>query len=276
MKCKYCGGDVTLQDHFCPHCGRPVDQAIRHQKEMREYETEFEATKREAINKISVSSGGGTAVGIRLAIIVALTIALIWMLINLNSYDINQRKEKRLANANYDAYVEQIEQYIADRDFVALSRFENKHNLDWNDKYKEYRDIFYAASSYEYIYRGILETAFLLKDARSLYYAENLSENVNRFYEQILSDRSTYSDADPGKTEAAYNEMEQDMLTLLQKYLHISKEDADSMRELSKSRRKVLIEQALDARIVGITGVGLSEMKAAELPELQPAQEVEK
>lgn len=276
MKCKYCGGDVTLQDHFCPHCGRPVDQALRHQKEMREYETEFEETKREAINKISVSSGGGTAVGIRLAIIVALTIALIWMLINLNSYDINQRKEKRLANANYDAYVEQIEQYIADRDFVALSRFENKHNLDWNDKYKEYRDIFYAASSYEYIYRGILETAFLLKDARSLYYAENLSENVNRFYEQILSDRSTYSDADPEKTEAAYNEMEQDMLTLLQKYLHISKEDADSMRELSKSRRKVLIEQALDARIVGITGVGLSEMKAAELPELQPAQEVEK
>ena len=149
MKCKYCGGDVTLQDHFCPHCGRPVDQALRHQKEMREYETEFEETKREAINKISVSSGGGTAVGIRLAIIVALTIALIWMLINLNSYDINQRKEKRLANANYDAYVEQIEQYIADRDFVALSRFENKHNLDWNDKYKEYRDIFYAASSYE-------------------------------------------------------------------------------------------------------------------------------
>ena len=276
MKCKYCGGDVTLQDHFCPHCGRPVDQALRHQKEMREYETEFEETKREAINKISVSSGGGTAVGIRLAIIVALTIALIWMLINLNSYDINQRKEKRLANANYDAYVEQIEQYIADRDFVALSRFENKHNLDWNDKYKEYRDIFYAASSYEYIYRGILETAFLLKDARSLYYAENLSENVNRFYEQILSDRSTYSDADPEKTEAAYNEMEQDMLTLLQKYLHISKEDADSMRELSKSRRKVLIEQALDARIVGITGVGLSKMKAAELPELQPAQEVEK
>ena len=276
MKCKYCGGDVTLQDHFCPHCGRPVDQALRHQKEMREYETEFEETKREAIDKISISSGGGTAVGIRLAIIVALTIALIWMLINLNSYDINQRKEKKLANANYDAYVEQIEQYIADRDFVALSRFEDKHNLDWNDKYKEYRDIFYAASSYEYIYRGILETAFLLKDARNLYYAENLSENVNRFYEQILSDRSTYSDADPEKTEAAYNEMEQDMLTLLQKYLHISKEDADSMRELSKSRRKVLIEQALDARIVGITGVGLSEMKAAELPELQPAQEVEK
>ena len=48
MKCKYCGGDVTLNDHFCPNCGRPVDQAQRHQKEMREYETEFEETKQQS------------------------------------------------------------------------------------------------------------------------------------------------------------------------------------------------------------------------------------
>lgn len=276
MKCKYCGGDVTLQDHFCPHCGRPVDQAIRHQKEMREYETEFEATKREAINKISVSSGGGTAVGIRLAIIVALIAALIWMLINLNAYDINDRKEKKLANANYDAYVEQIEQYIADTEFMALSRFADKHRLDMNDKYKQYRDIFYAAGDYEYVYLGILETAYLANDTRNLYYAENLSENVNRFYEYILTERSAYSDADPEKTSAAFKEMEQDIAVLLQKYLHLSKEDTDSLRELSKSRRKVLIEQALDARIVSVTGVGLSEMNAVELPQLQPAQEVEK
>ena len=126
------------------------------------------------------------------------------------------------------------------------------------------------------MYRGIIETAYLAKDTRNLYYAENLSENVNRFYEYILTDRSTYSDNDPEKTKAVYNDMEQDMAVLLQKYLHLSKEDTDSMRELSKSRRKVLIEQALDARIVGITGVGLSEMNAAELPKLQPAQEVEK
>ena len=276
MKCKYCGGDVTLQDHFCPHCGRPVDQAIRHQKEMREYETEFEATKREAINKISVSSGGGTAVGIRLAIIVALIAALIWMLINLNAYDINDRREKKLANANYDAYGEQIEQYIADTEFMALSRFADKHRLDMNDKYKQYRDIFYAAGDYEYVYLGILETAYLANDTRNLYYAENLSENVNRFYEYILTERSAYSDADPEKTSAAFKEMEQDLAVLLQKYLHLTKEDTDSLRELSKSRRKVLIEQALDARIVSVTGVGLSEMNAVELPQLQPAQEVEK
>ena len=152
----------------------------------------------------------------------------------------------------------------------------SRTGLDFNDKYKAYRDIFYAVDYYDYVYRGIIETAYLAKDTRNLYYAENLSENVNRFYEYILTDRSTYSDNDPEKTKAVYNDMEQDMAVLLQKYLHLSKEDTDSMSELSKSRRKVLIEQALDARIVGITGVGLSEMNAAELPKLQPAQEVEK
>ena len=79
MKCKYCGGDVTLDDHFCPHCGRPVDQSQRHHQEMKQYETEFEETRQEALEKISVSSGGGTAVGIRLAAIIVLVIALIFV-----------------------------------------------------------------------------------------------------------------------------------------------------------------------------------------------------
>ena len=275
MKCKYCGGDVTLQDHFCPHCGRPVDQALRHQKEMREYETEFEETKREAINKISVSSGGGTAVGIRLAVIVALTIALIWMLINLNSYDINQRKEKKLANANYDAYVEQIEQYLADRDYTQLSVFVDKHELDMNDKYDDFRWIFYGARDYKNIFEALLETAYIGKDTRNLYYAERLSDYVNQFYEDILSDSYTRLSEDPGKTEAVYNEMEADVAVLLQKYLRLTKEETDSLRGLTKSRRTVLIEQALDEKIVSVTGVGLSEMNKVELPEVEAAQEAD-
>ena len=56
MKCKYCGGDVSLDDHFCQHCGRPVDQAQRHRMEMEQYETEFEETKQEALEKI-ISDG---------------------------------------------------------------------------------------------------------------------------------------------------------------------------------------------------------------------------
>ena len=253
MKCKYCGGDVTLNDHFCPSCGRPVDQAQRHQKEMREYETEFEETKQQAMNELAANSGGGTAVGIRLFIIAALVVLLFWMFINLDGYNMNQKREKKAANKNYEAYVEQIDQYLADRD----------------DKYDDFRWIFYGARDYKNIFEALLETAYIGKDTRDLYYAERLSDYVNQFYEDILSDSYTRLSEDPGKTEAVYNEMEADLAVLLQKYLRLTKEETDSLRGLTKSRRTVLIEQALDEKIVSVTGVGL------ELPEVEAAQEAD-
>ena len=238
MKCKYCGGDVTLNDHFCPSCGRPVDQAQRHQKEMREYETEFEETKQQAMNELAANSGGGTAVGIRLFIIAALVVLLFWMFINLDGYNMNQKREK-------------------------------------NDKYDDFRWIFYGARDYKNIFEALLETAYIGKDTRDLYYAERLSDYVNQFYEDILSDSYTRLSEDPGKTEAVYNEMEADLAVLLQKYLHLTKEETDSLRGLTKSRRTVLIEQALDEKIVSVTGVGLAEMNKVELPEVEAAQEAD-
>lgn len=275
MKCKYCGGDVTLNDHFCPSCGRPVDQAQRHQKEMREYETEFEETKQQAMNELAANSGGGTAVGIRLFIIAALVVLIFWMFINLDGYNMNQKREKKAANKNYKAYVEQIEQYLADRDYTQLSVFVDKHELDMNDKYDDFRWIFYGARDYKNIFEALLETAYIGKDTRDLYYAERLSDYVNQFYEDILSDSYTRLSEDPGKTEAVYNEMEADLAVLLQKYLSLTKEETDSMRGLTKSRRTVLIEQALDEKIVSVTGVGLSEMNKVELPEVEAAQEAD-
>ena len=257
MKCKYCGGDVTLNDHFCPSCGRPVDQAQRHQKEMREYETEFEETKQQAMNELAANSGGGTAVGIRLFIIAALVVLLFWMFINLDGYNMNQKREKKAANKNYEAYVEQIEQYLADRDYTQLSVFVDKHELDMNDKYDDFRWIFYGARDYKNIFEALLETAYIGKDTRDLYYAERLSDYVNQFYEEV------------------YNEMEADVAVLLQKYLRLTKEETDSLRGLTKSRRTVLIEQALDEKIVSVTGVGLSEMNKVELPEVEAAQEAD-
>ena len=271
MKCKYCGADVKLDDHFCPHCGRAVEQAIRHQKEMEQYEEEFEQTRRQAMDRISVAGGGGTAVGVRLAVIVALIIVLIAMATGLNSYSINERREKRAAAKKHDAYVEQIEEYLANRDYTELAAFCDKHQLDYNKDFEDYRYIIYGASYYRSIYKGIAEVAFCSQDTRYMYNAENLSKNVNSFYEQIQQDRRYI--ANPERTEEIYSQMEEEMLLLLRRYLGLSKEDTDSMKSLSKSRRTMMIEEALDVRLVSITGKGLSEMKGAELPSLQDPQE---
>ena len=90
---------------------------------------------------------------------------------------------------------------------------------------------------------------------------------MNSFYEQITRDMSYVDDSE--RTLKEYDKMEEEMLTLMRMYLGLSKEETDSMRGLSKSRRTVLIEQALDARITTITGKTLSEMKGTSLPTLE-------
>ena len=45
MKCKYCGGNLTLEQAYCPHCGRPNEEAAQHVKDMEHYKSNFEDTK---------------------------------------------------------------------------------------------------------------------------------------------------------------------------------------------------------------------------------------
>lgn len=260
MKCKYCGGDVTLDDHFCPHCGRPVDQAQRHQLEMEQYEAEFDKTRKEALKKISASSVDGTAFGIRLAAIAVLIGILIFMVISLDPYTMNERKQKRLAKSNYDTYVAQIEQYLEDRDYVALASFDRIHQLDYNDDYKGYREIFYNVSYYTSLYRGLQELAFVNQNnSKYMYYAQEVSKYLNQLYEEMGRDLNTDWVLEPEKTKGFYEEMQEETSILLQRYLGLSKEEADSLRGLSKSRRTVIVEQALDKVLSEKTGSGLPE-----------------
>ena len=61
--------------------------------------------------------------------------------------------------------------------------------------------------------------------------------------------------------------MEEELGVLLRRYLKLSDGEAASLKELSKSRRTVLIEQALDKVIMERTGTGLNGFHGAELPQ---------
>ena len=273
MKCKYCGGDVSLDDHFCQHCGRPVDQAQRHQKEMEQFETEFEETKKEALDRIGVHSGGGTAVGIRLAMICALIVALFAIVIGMDPYNVHQRREKNAAKKNFEAYTAQLDEYLENRDYAAFSAFCRIHELDYNDDFKEYRGIVNAVSHYHYIYRGLQELAFATdKNLSSGYYLNEISKHINSFYEDTGNDYYSRTAEDPERVQTVIDEVEADFKVLLVRYLELTNEEADSLGTLSKSKRTVLIEQALDKALNKATGNSLSDLPQTEPVQTEPSQ----
>lgn len=45
MKCEFCGGTLSLENEYCPHCGRPNEHARKHIEDMRHYDSVYEETK---------------------------------------------------------------------------------------------------------------------------------------------------------------------------------------------------------------------------------------
>ena len=261
MKCKYCGGDVTLDDHFCPNCGRPVDQSQRHHQEMKQYETEFEETRQEALEKISVSSGGGTAVGIRLAAIIVLVIAIVTAFIRLDPYYAAERKAARDVKKHFAEYTQEVNTLLENRDYLALSSFIKVHDLNSNDQFREYSEIFDSVYAYTRIYQGLQQLAFSDEDSiQSMYYLQTLSRSYNDFYERMNERHYSWTE-DIEKTEAAAADMEADLAVLVQKYLGLTKEETDSLKGLSDSRRTILLESAIDEKLTQKAGISLSEIE---------------
>ena len=51
MKCKYCGGEVGLEESVCPYCGKPNDQAVRHHSEMASFRRRYAETEAAVVGK---------------------------------------------------------------------------------------------------------------------------------------------------------------------------------------------------------------------------------
>ena len=73
MKCPYCGGNLSLEDETCPHCGRLNEQALQHVKGMKHYKGEFEHTKKH----VYIATNRYTKVVVRVVIIALLFFVII-------------------------------------------------------------------------------------------------------------------------------------------------------------------------------------------------------
>lgn len=276
MKCQYCGGDVALDDRFCPHCGREADQSIRHQQEMEHYASEFEKTRKEALQQTQRgdSSGITAAIGIRLAILAGLFIAMIVLIVRLDPYSLNERKLKREVASNKEYYKGQVETLLEERDYAKLYALNQRYHLGYEDGFKEYRYILNAVDSYYRSCQGMMELVYLPDgESRVPYHTETLAKYVTQFYTDISPDQYEQYAEDPERTAQVAGQMEEEMQKMLRSYLGISKEDAASFGSLSRSRQTVLIENALDEKLGGTHQTDNTDQSEAEQTEAEQGED---
>lgn len=244
MKCPYCGGNLSLEDETCPHCGRLNEQALQHVKDMKHYKGEFEHTKKH----VYIATNRYTRVVVRVVIIAVLFFIII-VLYNLgaNSYaivhSIGQYQSKRHAAE----YMEQLDQYIEEENFAAFTVFCNEHKIDcYEEPYTSYVPIKQTAQSYFNLYEDIMQLVCPTEYQEQSREIEQMTESLDYFYSCMDMERYEYYEgADSESNRNVLETMEHNVVLLLQTYFHISEEEAEQLKELSQAKRAVLIEEAI-------------------------------
>ena len=245
MKCPNCGGNISLEDRFCPFCGAPNTLAMQHAQDMAEYREDYEQTKQE----VYAGQKRLSAVVVRVVVLVALIIAcsVVLTLLDNGIYSIRRDRKAREAEKNIVEYTAVMDQYLAEGDYLEFHSFCEEHNLRFLDAYSKYEPAIAAANDYTYCITYLLTAEFPGPYDDRARYIGYMADSLDSFYKDRMDD--FYGDAEDEKeTRAIYEKAHDGMQTQLERalvtYMGLTKEQAESLPTLSKAKRTVLIEEA--------------------------------
>ena len=120
MKCKYCGGNLTLEQAYCPHCGRPNEEAAQHVKDMEHYKSNFEDTKSDVYE---VAEKNTEIMSHMIIITVLVILCVVVFVVSARSWSIHRGLLQFDAGIRQSSYMKQMEQYLEDEDYIGYQLF---------------------------------------------------------------------------------------------------------------------------------------------------------
>lgn len=249
MKCENCGGNLSLEDLACPHCGTINRQAQQHVRDMRRYQGEFQDTQKNVYAVTRRYAGITTRVVI---IAVLLIITVVFAIFASESYSIKRHILQNRAERNFEKYSAKIEQYLEDEDYIALYAFAEANYIDaYDNEYEKYLPMIRVCNQYTYLYEYIMGYHTKVQQGDDAEYIENqiqyMGEQLNYFYDTLdMENYSYYESVDVEKTQMILARIEEQVKVLLRTYCGLTQEDVESLDGLSEARRMVLLEERMN------------------------------
>lgn len=245
MKCKNCGGEIRLEELYCPYCGSPNEEAQRHARDMQHYQQQFRQTREDVIEK----AGTQTRRAVRIA---AAAILLVLIGVNIflqaNSYSLHRMWDQSRQKKYIPAYQEKLEEYLEAEDYLGFAAFWSNRDLSWSgEAFDGYYPIYRMASQYRYAVESVMNlinhSSFDNVDRLKKY----VSEEIQSFYESLDPENYLYNDSyDTPGMKQHIEQMTEQMEALCIAYLNMTPEEARSLRTLSRGGRILLIERGLE------------------------------
>ncbi len=247
MKCEYCGGTLSLENEYCPYCGRPNEHARKHIEDMRHYDSVYEETKGD-VYAVTKNYAEVSIRVVALAVILILIFVFIW--IGGNAYSVRRNIGARYAAVRHKAYTEQMEEYLENKEFRDFSAFCSRHQISgygYDSKHHEYESyipLIHAANDYSNICQNIMNYTDMEEEYATDLYVGNIADFIGHFYDTMSLERYTYIDnLDTEKTVRIMKDMESDIQALLRTYCHFTEEEAASLESMSRAKIAMLIEE---------------------------------
>ncbi len=245
MKCRYCGGNLSLEAEVCPYCGKVNEHAQQHVRDMKRYRSAFERTRRDVQDSAHRFSG----ITVRVAIACVMFVAIIVLFIaGARAYEFRRMWYEGQANKRAAEYMEQMDTYLEQEDFLSFTNFcTEKYIYTYDTEFEKYSQLEQLSRNYMYVYEqmmGVLCPPQYLEKEEIL---ERLTESLEYFYDTLDPERySYYKGYDSEQNQKAIAAMEYHVQLMLRSFCNLTQEEAAGFQNLSAARRGVLLEEAWD------------------------------
>ena len=250
MKCKYCGGEVSLSEKYCPYCGKLNEQTAAHAEAMKKFRKDYAETK--AGVEETTKRFTGTAVN---AVIIAVLAVLlvVSIVIGNRAWDISYEAVKADAVKREAAYSQIMDGYLLNEQFLEFNTFAERHGTSYyyRDAYASFLELSRVVYEYKYFYEAITEVIEAKKYRDAEYQLSSLNHGLSGFFE--------YADEYAEKEDVIHTEihdravqvMEYNIRLLLETYLGMDENGLAEYRSASEGTRLTMIENAVQARFGG-------------------------
>lgn len=242
MKCKYCGGPLSLEDEYCPHCGALNQEARQHIEEMKKYNRAFHRTK----TRVMDETGRQSRRHGRVLVLVLLIVFNVLLLAGHGAiYDLGYWWKSVQVDLHTEKYAEKLSELEAGGNYRELKDYYREHNLYMSDGLREFNAVDYGAQHYTAIYESIMWLSDF--SVEEVYYTEGelverLAENVFWFYEELAREEDGYHPEQfAGSHKEALADMEARVRALLETYCAMTKEDLERLPQMTSQEMMLLI-----------------------------------
>ena len=245
MKCRYCGGEVGLEEKFCPYCGKPNEQAVQHHQDMERFQTRFSETEQSVKGRAKKYS---QIVPLVLTILFLLIGSVIMAVVATNAYAFPDQSRRRASLRDPERTCEVLDGFLNSGDYMSFSSYMDYYNIRTYDSvFSKYREVGYCAYSYkEFVTR--LEKLFLHGDREYWlkYSADSdihyFCDSIDEFYDTL---DSTYRYSEPEDYTECIEDMRQTVTGMLRTYLGIREEETDAFLSLSANKKAAYVEEVI-------------------------------